>query len=261
MHNPLKQMIANDTPVWGTMLQEMTSPGAPQLLNNAGFDWFVIDCEHSWPGLERCAWLIRVARAIGFPIFFRISRTVGQMLSRLLDIGATGLIVPYIENAEQAQEVVNWAKYQPTGQRGRASGVGLEDYERWPLPEALDRHDAYTMVVVQIESKTGVDNCSEIFAVEGIDACFVGPADLSLSLGVPGQREHPDVTAAIHTVFAAAQASSVAPGIHMKDVDQLRYWVAQGGLFMAYSSDISMITQASTQVLAQLRASDADTCQ
>jgi len=261
MDNPLKQQIAAGTPVWGTMLEEMTSPGAPQLLKNAGFDWFVIDCEHSWPGLERCAWLIRVARAIDFPIFFRISRTVGQMLSRLLDIGATGLIVPHIETAVQAQEVVDWAKYPPVGKRGRAGGVGLEDYERWPLPEALERHDAYTMVAVQIESKLGVDNCNEIFAVEGVEACFVGPADLSLSLGLPGQREHPDVVAAIHTVFAAAQANGVAPGIHMGDADQLRYWMAQGGLFMAYSSDISMITQASTQALAQLRAGDAGTRQ
>lgn len=253
MNNPIKEKMAQGVPTYGTMLAEMISPAVPQILKNAGYDWFVIDCEHSWPDLRTCSMMIRCAREIDFPIFFRISLTVQQMLSKLVDLGATGFVVPNIETVQQAQEIVRWTKYPPLGRRGRGGTMGCEDYSAPPLPQALAEANDYTMIAVQIESVAGLENCQQIFAVEGIEACFVGPTDLSVSMGIAGQTDAPELTNALKTIFDAAAAQGVASGIHVQTVEAVRYWVERGGLFMCYNSDIGLITEASRAALQQFK--------
>jgi len=254
MANPVKEKIARGEPTYGTMLAEMISPAIPQILKNAGYDWFVVDCEHSAPKQHDCAMMIRCAHEIGLPIFFRISLTVQQMLSKLLDLGATGFVIPNVETVAQAREIIRWTKYPPLGGRGRGGMMGCEDYAIGLSPELLSAADDYTMIAVQIETTAGVENCQQIFAVEGIDACFVGPADLSVSMGIPGQADNPQLAEAVEKVFQTAAAEGVAPGIHVSTVADVRYWVERGRLFMCYNYDIRMIYEASRAALEQLRS-------
>ncbi len=254
MVNPVKEKIARGEPAYGTMLAEMMSPAVPQLLKNAGYDWFVVDCEHFPADLRDCAMMIRCAREIDLPIFFRISLTVQQMLSKLLDLGAMGFIIPSVESAAQAREIIRWTKYPPLGKRGRGYMMGCENYATALEPELLSAADDYTMIAVQIETTTGLENCEEIFAVEGIEACFVGPADLSVSMGIPGQSDNPRLGEAVERVFQSAAAAGVAPGIHVQTVADAHYWVERGGLFMCYNYDIGMIYETSRAALEQLRS-------
>ena len=251
MNNAVKAKIAQGRPAYGTMVGEMISPAVPQILKNAGYDWFVVDCEHSAPDLRACSMLIRCAREIAFPIFFRISLTVQQMLSKLLDLGATGFVVPSIETVEQAEEIVRWTKYPPLGRRGRGYRMGCEDYSDRPLPEALAEANDYTMVVVQIETVTGLENCRQIFAVEGVEACFVGPADLAVSMGIAGQSDNPALIDAVETIFETAAAQGVAPGIHVQTAEAVNQWAEQGGLFMCFNNDIGFIMDGSRAALEQ----------
>lgn len=254
MPNAVKEKIARGEPTYGTMLAEMISPAVPQILKNAGYDWFVVDCEHFGPDLRGCAMLICCAREIGLPIFFRISLTVQQMLSKLLDLGATGFVIPNVETAEQAREIIRWTKYPPLGRRGRGYMMGCEDYGADLSPQLLSAANDDTMMAVQIETVAGVENCREIFAVEGIEACFVGPADLSVSMGIPGQADNPQLTQSVEKVFQTAAAEGVAAGIHVQSVEDARYWVERGGLFMCYNYDIGMIYETSRAALEQLRS-------
>jgi len=253
MANPVKEKIARGEPTYGTMLAEMISPSIPQILKNAGYDWFVVDCEHFGADLRGCAMMIRCAREIGLPIFFRNSLTVQQMLSKLLDLGATGFVIPNVESVAQAREIIRWTKYPPLGGRGRGYMMGCEDYRTGLTPELLAEANQETMIAVQIETAAGVENCQQIFAVEGIEACFVGPADLSVSMGIPGQADNPQLTQSVEKVFRAAAAEGIAPGIHVQSVEDARYWVERGGLFMCYSYDIGMIYETSRAALEQLR--------
>jgi len=254
MVNAVKEKIAQGEPTYGTMLAEMISPAVPQLLKNAGYDWFVVDCEHFPADLRDCAMMIRCAHEIRLPIFFRISLTVQQMLSKLLDLGATGFVIPNVETVAQAREIIKWTKYPPLGRRGRGYMMGCEDYATGLGPELLGAGDDYTMIAVQIETTTGVENCEQIFAVEGIEACFVGPADLSVSMGIPGEADNPQLGGAVEEVFQTAAAAGIAPGIHVQTVEDARYWVERGGLFMCYNYDIGMIYETSRAALEQLRS-------
>ncbi|MCK4323020.1 MAG: hypothetical protein KAW89_00720 [Armatimonadetes bacterium] len=253
MANPVKEKIARGEPTYGTMLAEMISPAVPQILKNAGYDWFVVDCEHFGADLRGCSMMIRCAHEIGLPIFFRIPLSVQQMLSKLLDMGATGFIIPNMETVAQAQEIIKWTKYPPLGRRGRGHMIGCDDYVAQLNSEVLAAANDYTMVAVQIETTAGVENCQEIFAVDGIDACFVGPADLSVSMGIPGQGDNPQLAEAVEKVFQTAAAEGVAPGIHVATVEDGQYWVEQGGLFVCYNYDIGMIYETSRAALEQLR--------
>ena len=197
--------------------------------------------------------MIRCAREIGLPIFFRIPLSVQQMLSKLLDMGATGFIIPNMETVAQAREIIRWTKYPPLGRRGRGHMIGCDDYVAQLNSEVLAAANDYTMIAVQIETTAGVENCQQIFAVDGIDACFVGPADLSVSMGIPGQGDSPQLAEAVEKVFQTAAAEGVAPGIHMSTVADVRYWVERGGLFMCYNYDIGMIYETSRAALEQLR--------
>ncbi|WP_243544293.1 HpcH/HpaI aldolase family protein [Pseudodesulfovibrio tunisiensis] len=208
-----------------------------EIMASADFDWLTIDMEHSAIGLGMAQEMIRTVEARGVTPLVRVGHNQPNLIKRVMDAGATGVIVPMVNTAEEAEQAVQSVKYPPRGFRGvglaRAQqyGFGFEEYQQW-------NHDN-SVVIVQVEHIEAVNNLESILAVDGVDGFMVGPYDLSGSLGMPGNFSHPDVKAALERVEAIAAGSRAAPGFHVvqPDPDALEAKRAKGYRFLAYGLD------------------------
>ena len=251
--NPLKRNLSEGEAVVGTMLGEMASPGTCRIVSEAGYDFVIFDTEHHWPGLETVAWLLRTGKDIGLQVLIRAPGFRGQWPARYLDLGADGLIFPHVETAEQAREIVSQVKFPPAGNRGLGTNIAHDDYRAQPAAEFTRERNENTFVAVQIETAKGLENRREIFAVEGIDAVFIGPNDLALSLGLPGKLDDPTVVQAIEDIFSAAQEAGVAPGMHAFDVEMARKFLDAGCRFLCFASEVSLFVRSSREALGAIR--------
>ena len=256
--SPLKQSLREGKTVLGTMLCELHSPGACRLVQKAGYEFVIFDTEHNRPGIETVSWLLRAGRDIGLPVIVRAPAFEGQWPTRYLDLGAAGNLFPRVETAKEAEAIIRMIKYPPWGARGLGTNTGHDDYDAKPAPEFTRWANENLMVVAQLETEKGWANRDEIFSVPGIDATFIGPNDLSLSLGLPGQLTHPKVVSAMHDIFASAAAHGVAPGIHAFDVESSIRLIKAGARFVAFSSELSLFVRASREGLAQIREAAGD---
>lgn len=234
----------------GTILS-LDAPEAAEILASLGFDWLFIDAEHAPLDAAR---IRAILQAVGpqLPCLVRLLSADEAHVKQALDVGASGVIAPMISSPEQAENLVRFAKYPPRGQRGvglaRAQGYGksFADYVR--------RANDELVVVVQIEQQSAVEQIEAIAAVPGIDACFVGPYDLSSSLGKPGAVNDPQVMAAIARVTAACQAAGVALGIFGINADALRPFLRQGYSLIAAGVDTGFLAAGAAALLAELKA-------
>lgn len=253
LSEPLNEALRQGRTAIGTMLTELHSPGACHCVQQAGFDFVIFDTEHNRPGIETVSWLLRSGRDIGLPVIVRAPAFEGQWPTRYLDLGAAGNLFPRVETAEEAERILQMVKYPPQGVRGLGTGTGHDDYQARPAAEFTAERNRLNTVVMQLETEKGWANRDEIFAVPGIDATFIGPNDLSLSLGVPGQLTHPRVVAAMEDIFASAKAHGVAPGMHCFDVESSIRWVQAGARFVAFSSELWLFVRAAWEGLEQIR--------
>lgn len=249
----LKQRLCAGQPVIGTMLTELTTPGACLTVKRAGYDFVIFDTEHNRCGIETMSWLLRCGRDIGLPVIVRAPAFEGQWPTRYLDLGAAGNLFPRVETAEEAERIVRLVKYPPWGARGLGTNTGHDDYHAQPAADFTRQANENLFVIVQLETKLGWANREAIFSVPGIDATFIGPNDLALSLGLPGQLSHPSVLSAMQDIFDSARHHGVAPGIHAFDVPSALRFIEMGATFIAFSSELSLFVQASQTALAQIR--------
>ena len=241
--------------VFGTMISLCRTPDLALILAQAGADFVLIDTEHGAFSTETVADLCRACRSAGLAAIVRIPGRGPEHISRTLDIGANGLMVPHIDTKEEAAEVVRWTKYQPEGERGLALGGPQTDWRGGPSPEAvMADQNASTLVVLQIESRTAIGNIEEIVSVPHVDVCLVGPNDLSASYGYPGRAEEPEVDAAIQQMVDACRAAGVAAGIHPGAVEVCRHWRDRGMTFLAASSDVGLLASAARAAADAFRA-------
>ncbi|MGQ9731824.1 MAG: HpcH/HpaI aldolase family protein [Candidatus Zipacnadales bacterium] len=238
----LRTRLRANQPVLGTMVAMCRTPEVMVVVARAGMDFVLIDTEHGAFTTETVADLCRVARGENLTAILRVPGRGPTYVSRSLDIGANGLMMPRIETPEEARDVVRWAKYAPLGNRGLALGGPGNDYQPVtdPLATMAEMNES-TLIVIQIESKEAVKRVEEIAAVTGIDVLLIGPMDLSATLGVPGQLEHPEFIAAVREVVRAGQAHGVATGIHAPTIEHCLFWKDEGMTFLACSSEVGMI--------------------
>ena len=251
--NQLKKLLSEGKTVYGTMVVDWRSPGIAQIFALAGFDFMFIDMEHSPFSTETMADMIRAARLSGIVPLVRPSDHAYFLISRALDAGAQGLMVPRVETPEQAAEVVSCAKYPPEGRRGCALSMAHTDYGAVDRKEYVSRANDEVLLILQIESRRAVESVDERAAAEGVDALLVGPADLSLSYGLPGETTHPTVVGAIDRVLKTALERGIHCGIHLGNVDELIRWKEKGMRIISYSTDISMMKEASRRGLERLK--------
>jgi len=253
--NRMKRALKEGRVVFGPMVSEIRSPGLAVLFAQAGFDFLFIDLEHSCFSLETVSEMVMAARAADIPVIVRpSSRKSAEYLSRPLDIGASGLLVPQIQTRQDVENVVQWSRYQPLGSRGMALSRQHTLFESGNTLETMGQLNEEILVALQIEHRDAIENLADLLSVPGIDAAFVGPSDLAASLGVPGKTSDPAVEAAIEHVIKVAEDNNVIPGIHTSSVDKARYWIDRGMRMIGFCTDIKLILQVSKQSVRELQS-------
>lgn len=235
----LKARIQAGEHVVGTFLN-LGSPLATEICSAAGLDWVLLDLEH---GAGPEADLMAHAQATGngsASLLVRVEAIDRPRFARALDIGAAGVMVPRVETAEEAATAISYMQYPPAGTRGvalgtRAASFGVHGFE------PLGRVGSQLLGVIQIESERAVANVDAIAAVPGVDVLFVGPADLSFSMGIPGKIKDPRFIAALETVSAAAARHRKAAGFLARAADELEGLIGLGYTFLGISTDSSVL--------------------
>ena len=233
----------------GTIIS-LPSAEIGEILAQAGFDWLFLDLEHS-SMTAREAQIILQAVAGRVASFIRVPLNDEIWIKKCLDSGADGVIIPQVNTREEAQRAVRFCKYPPEGTRSvgisRAHGYGT----RFQL--YLEQANQSTSVILQIESVIAMDNIDAIISVEGVDALFIGPYDLSASMNLSGQIDHPQVQAALTHIRQACQARNMPVGIFSVNAAGARAYQDQGYTLVVVSSDGLMLTQAAGSLLQSLR--------
>jgi 2-keto-3-deoxy-L-rhamnonate aldolase RhmA len=249
--NLKKKLIQNETTIgsWITIGSTVVA----EIMARSGFDWLVVDMEHSAITLDVAQELIRVIDLCGVPPLVRVGHNQPNLIKRVMDAGAHGVIVPMVNTREGAEQAVRSVKYPPLGFRGvglaRAQKYGLdfEGYRNWNQDNSI--------VIVQVEHIQAVRNLDAILSVPGVDGFIVGPYDLSGSLGIPGQFDHPDLLKALDSIRTTAAQIGALSGYHVisPDASAMNAKLHEGYRFLAYSLDILYLGQACTQALENVK--------
>jgi len=236
------------------MIRQGRDPGTPAIFAAAGYDFCFFDMEHGNYSMETVADLIRGCKSVGIGSIIRVPHLETHFISRVLDAGAEGIMVPMTSRREQAERIVRYSKFTPLGARGFGNQTGQTDYQVRKTVEFMKEANDNTFIVAQIETKEAIENIEEIFDVEGIDVGLIGPNDLSISLGVPDLMGSEVMTQAIDRVVQAAKKKKKASGMHIGSIDALKKWRSKGMTVLAYSTDIGFMYSASKSALEQLKA-------
>jgi 2-keto-3-deoxy-L-rhamnonate aldolase RhmA len=247
-----KRILAGEC-VYGMMIRQARDPGAPAIFAAAGFDFVFIDMEHGNYSMETVADLIRGAKSAGIATIIRVPHLETHFISRVLDAGAEGIMVPMTSTRQQAEQIVRYSKYTPLGQRGFCNQTGQTDYKPLKTPDFMKEANEHTLIVAQIETREAIQNVDSILSVEGIDVGLIGPNDLSISLGIPDQMGSEVLTKAIDKVVETAKKKGKASGIHIGNIEALKKWRAKGMTVLAYSIDIALMYSASKSSLEELK--------
>lgn len=240
MAKTLKQKLKDGDVTLGGWVM-IGHPASAEIMGKSGLDWVAVDLEHTATDILTTENLIRAIGMEGCPALVRLTNNDENLIKRVMDSGATGVIVPMIETVEQAKDAVEALYYPPLGKRGvglaRAQGYGA-DFENYQ-----DRLKNETVCIVQIEHIDAVNNLEDILSVDGVDGYMLGPYDLSASMGLIGQIDHPDVKAAIQKTGDIAGRIGKPGGIHVvaPEEERLQEAIDQGFTFIAWSIDTRMI--------------------
>jgi 2-keto-3-deoxy-L-rhamnonate aldolase RhmA len=234
-------------------------PGVPLLYAQAGLDFIWIDLEHTLVNPERVAATIQRARLAGVTPIVRIPELRPGHVRSLLDNGAQGIILPFVEDARAVEELVSWCRFHPRGRRGVGSPLLANDYANVPLAEHVGGSDAEILIAVQVESLKAVDRIDELCAVDGLDVVILGLADLSISCGVPGEVMHSTVIEAAERMLAAAARHGVAGGVagfyaRTYAEPPLSAWVRRGARFLQLFGDLVLLGDATHETVRAARA-------
>ena len=254
---PAKEKLAAGKIVCGTMLTECLRPEMVTALAASGVDFFIIDTEHSPGDLHEIEALVRASRQFGIAPLVRITDNASYLITRVLDCGAAGVVAPRVDSAEEARRIVDAVKYPPQGRRGFGMRGIITDFRGASTAESVEASNRETIVVIQVESGEALENLDKIVAVPGIDATMIGPQDLSISLGVPGQLAHAKLKAAYQRVVEVCQRSSVAAGIHMGDAGRLNELRGDGYRLLAYSTDLALMMKSLKEGIEAVRGAGA----
>ena len=240
----------------GTMLVDVRQPSIMSILANAGFDFVLIDNEHGQFGVETIADLSRAARSEGVTPIVRVPELTYAAVAQSLDGGGQGIMLPRVTGPDQVSECLRYMKYQPEGRRGAVLARGHTAFRTGPLLETLAALNRESFLVVQVETAEAVERLDEILPIPGVDAALVGPTDLSVSLGVGGQMDHPVLAEAIERTLAACTRHGVVPAIHTNDTAMTAGWARRGMRMVSINSEVGLLTWAGRQAVGAIRTPD-----
>lgn len=213
MRNRMKEKLLAGEPAFGVSVM-IPSPQIVEIIGAAGFDWVLLDCEHGTLTLESVELMAMAAEACGITPIARPATRSPEHILQVLDRGVMGVQVPHVNTAAQAREVVAAVKFHPTGQRGLAAGTRAARYDaHGTLAEYVKAANDATLIAIQLEEQAAIDNLDQLLQVPGVDVFFIGPSDLSQSLGHPGNPQAPPVARAIEDSLHKMRAAGRTPGM------------------------------------------------
>ncbi len=224
---------------------------ATELVAGSGFDWILLDTEHSPNDLESVLRQLQAAAAYPTHPVVRVPWNDMVTIKRYLDIGAQSILIPYVQNAEEAKNAVAYTRYPPAGVRGVAGATRATRFGR--VKDYAKRAHEELCVLVQVETQQALDNLEKIAAVEGVDGVFIGPADLHASLGYPGETNNPKVMPVIDEAIKRIRKCGKAPGILTGVEADARRWLDCGGLFVAVGADTGVLARGADALAAKFK--------
>lgn len=252
--NRVKQALRDGGLTMGVMCLEFATPGIGPLSAAAGAEFAVYDMEHTGWGLETIRMLVGTSRAADIVPIVRVPTTDYHFIAHALDVGAMGIVIPLVGTAEQARFAVECAMYPPRGRRGCAFAVAHDDYRGGDLAAKMQHINDDILILAQIETAEGVANADAIAAVEGIDGLWIGQYDLTTSLGIPGQFDHPLFTDATRRVLDAAAAHGKSMTLAVLDPDELAEGPSRGYRMLVYSADLWIYQQSLRRCFRAIRS-------
>lgn len=223
-------------------------------LAHAGFNWAFIDMEHGKFDWESIMDLCRLGRLAGLSPVIRVADLQYNLVARALDCGAEGIMLPRVEDPALLEKAISWTKFPPVGIRGYGLTPMNVNYESTSMSEIIDHVNRNTMVVFQIETVRAVEARDELISVKGVDTVMVGPADLSISLGTPGDFMNPKQVEAMEKIRDTCIKYKVIPGTQTRTMELASFWKKNGMKFLGCSNDTSMLYERASQIIATLKA-------
>lgn len=246
----LKQRLTQGEALIGTFLS-LGNSLTTEIIAQSGFDWLLIDLEHGVGSEEDVLHQLQAIEHTHVPAVIRVEGFQRQRIHKVLDMGAHGIMCPRIDNAEEAALVVKALKYPPHGIRGVAKmvratrfGTNFDEYNKHTADEILG--------IIQVETKGSLDCLDDIAKIPGVDVLFIGPADLSMALGIFGQLDHPDFTKAVDAIIAAALKAKKQAGILLFDPADFEKYYRLGIRFFACGTDTLFLSKGAKEVAAAL---------
>lgn len=239
----LKAKWARGELTTGLILRMSRGPEIAGIAKAAGVDACYVDMEHSPLSLDTAASLCLWLRQANVVPLIRVPSNAQTLISKALDAGAQGVIVPHVENESQAVRAVRAAKFPPMGNRSWSSGQPLLGYGAIAAKTGQEVLNRQTLVIVMIESRAAFDNIEEIASVAGIDMLLLGAGDLSTDFGIPGETRHPDIENAIGRTIKVCAKYGIATGLGgmAQDPESIKHWCGQGIRFVSLGTDIAML--------------------
>lgn len=251
--NAMRRRLAAGERAVGTMVAEFRQASVMQLLANAGMDFAIIDAEHGPFSVESIADLARAGVHAGVTPIVRVPELAYVPIATSLDAGAQGVMIPRVTGVDEAAEAVALVKYPPAGRRGTALSRGATRFRSGDLAATMAAANDETMVVIQIETVEALAAVDVIARTPGVDVLFVGPTDLSIALGVPGQTTSAAVEDAIEAVAAACRAAGVRSAVQMNDVGLAARWASRVDI-ISHSADAGFLQAAAAAAVAAIRS-------
>lgn len=253
MDNPIRAALRDGGVAVGTMVMEFTVPAIGRIAAAGGAEFVLFDMEHTGLSTERFAMLAGGCLGAGVAPVVRVPSAEYQLLARPLEVGAMGLMLPCVERPAQVEAAVRLTKYPPMGRRGTAFGIAHDGYVRGDVAETMRRANEQNLLIAQIESPEGVEQADAIAAVPGVDVLWVGHNDLTTSMGIPGQFEHPDYVAALRTVAEACRRNGKVAGFRPDSVAQAKELLDLGYRCLAYLSDVALYRNVLREGITAIR--------
>ena len=250
--NNLKEALKEGKNVFGPFMK-FADPATVEIMGFAGFDFVIIDAEHGPISMQSAQNMIRAAETVNITPVIRVANNDEALILRALDIGAQGIEIPQINNKLQAIKAVRSVKYAPQGERGVCKYVRAANYSSMDKFEYFKSANNETMIIAHIEGVEGINNLDEILSVPGIDVIFIGPYDLSQSLGIPGEVNNPLVTERMKEVVLKCKQNKIDVGTFADDIKTAKSWVSLGAQYISFSVDVAILYNISKTIVNKLK--------
>jgi len=254
MKSDFRQRLHDGECVLGTMLSEVSTPNVVRILHACGFEFLLVDCEHGYFDLSQTAAIVSVCGCLGMPVIIRIPEAGRELVTKYMDMGATGLLLSMTSTPEQAKQLVKYAKYAPLGQRGISVQRAHTGYNPPPLSQYIKEANDRTVLFVQIETREGIKNIEDILSIDGIDGAMIGPNDMAGDFGCPGQIENPEVEDGISKVLSTALHLHKPCGIISSNIQLLNKWHSRGMTILSCNSEVGMMLKAGKEIVKEIAA-------